>query len=72
MPELPDSSGGSIKLKANCVFENDSQALSDLVTSHIFTRFSCACLRPCHLMESVGLVGLGYPRLLKLNLSRVE
>lgn len=39
MPELPDSYGSSIKLQANCVFENENKALSDLVTSHIFTRF---------------------------------
>jgi len=39
MPELPDSSGSSIKLQAFCVFENESKTPSDLVTSHIFTRF---------------------------------
>ena len=39
MPELPDSSGSSFKLQANCVFENESMASSDLVTSHIFTSF---------------------------------
>ena len=38
MPELPDSSGSSFKLEAIYVFENESKALSDLVTSHIFTR----------------------------------
>ena len=40
LPELPDSSGHSIKLQANCVFENEDKASSDLVTSHIFTRFN--------------------------------
>jgi hypothetical protein len=39
MPELPDSYGSLIKLQAIYVFENESKALSDLVTSHIFTRF---------------------------------
>jgi hypothetical protein len=39
MPELPESSGSSFKLQAIYVFENESKALRDLVTSHIFTRF---------------------------------
>ena len=39
MPELPDSSGSSIKLQEIYVFENEYKAMSDLVTSHIFTRF---------------------------------
>jgi hypothetical protein len=39
MPELPDSSGSLFKLQENYVFENEDKALSDLVTSHIFTRF---------------------------------
>ena len=52
MPELPDSSGSSINLQAKCVFENDSMAPE---RSRHFTYFHKIS---CHIMESVGLVGL--------------
>jgi hypothetical protein len=37
MPELPDSHRDKFKLQAIYVFENEHKALSNLVTSHIFT-----------------------------------